>query len=34
MFFFKEYGCSKTERIQKWPGALSNALLNVRYKDE
>lgn len=33
-FFFKEYGCSKTERIQKWAGALSNALLNVRYKDE
>lgn len=32
--FFKEYGCSKTERIPKWLGALSNALLNVHYKDE
>lgn len=32
--FFKEYGCSKTERIQKWLGALSNALLKVHYKDE
>lgn len=32
--FFKEYGCSKTERIPKWLGALSNALLKVRYKDE
>lgn len=31
---FKEYGCSKTERIQKWPGGLSNALLRVHYKDE
>lgn len=33
-FFFKEYGCSKTERIRKWLGALSNALLKVHYKDE
>lgn len=33
-FVFKEYGCSKTERIQKWLGALSNALLKVHYKDE
>lgn len=32
--FFKGYGCSKTERIQKWLGALSNALLKVHYKDE
>lgn len=31
---FKEYGCSKTERIQKWLGALSNALLKIHYKDE
>lgn len=34
ILFFKEYGCSKTERIQTWLGALSNALLRVRYKDE
>ena len=33
-FFFKGYGCSKTERIRKWLGALSNALLKVHYKDE
>lgn len=33
-FFFKEYGCSKTERIRKWSGVLSNALLRVHYKDE
>lgn len=32
--FFKEYGCSKTERIRKWLGTLSNALLKVHYKDE
>lgn len=32
--FFKGYGCSKTERIQKWLGASSNALLKVHYKDE
>lgn len=31
--FFKEHGCSKTERIQEWLGALSNALLKVHYKD-
>lgn len=31
---FKEYGCSRTERIQKWSGVLSNALLRVHYKDE
>lgn len=34
VLFFKEYGCSKTERIQKWLGALSNALLKIHYKDE
>lgn len=33
-YFFKEHGCSKTERIQTWLGALSNALLKVHYKDE
>lgn len=33
-FCVKEYGCSKTERIRKWLGALSNALLKVHYKDE
>lgn len=30
LLFFKEYGCSKTERIQTWLGALSNALQKVR----
>lgn len=34
VLLFKEYGCSKTERIQKWLGALSNALLKIHYKDE
>lgn len=34
VLFFKEHGCSKTERIQKWLGALSNALLKIHYKDE
>lgn len=33
ILFFKEYGCSRTERIQKWLGALSNALLKIHYKD-
>lgn len=32
--FFKEHGCSKTERIPKWLGASSNALLKAHHNDE